>query len=782
MSRTARWVGVVAVALAVALLAGWWFAGRGTTDAPERPAEEAAEPATPVPTMVDEETEDRAARQSGGSPTVATTTPKPEASGAVVSGRLVFAETGAPAVDRTIRISQQEEVEERRTAESDAEGWFFIADVAEGRYRASLIDDELIVVPETAVFDVGGDRPAEGLVIQVARGGAVRGRVYDADSGAGIPGVEVRAWSFYRPAQALETSAVTDGDGRYEIAGLAPGNYEIQRRFARGYGMPLAGEGEGRDVVVRLGAVTGEVNFALSRGLRISGRVVDASGAPIADVQVYGASTGGSIAGNRGDPVVDATKTGEDGSFVLGGYAADARVNLLPEKAGYALLDADPAGALVELNDEALTGVRLVLGPEAAISGTVVTADGEPKAGVNMYAEHVSRPEDRKSRSTSSADGSITFDKLKPGRYRLMFSDVPGWRPDEAQVVRVREGEQVEGIRIVYPENRGLSISGRVTDVHGRALSEALVTVFGKGDTRTNAKGRYEVEELEARDYTIAVKMDGYSAIDRSQVPAGSTGVDFTLMELAAVEGRVVSASTGEPVTAFDLKHEVQSADFKRSYGFKQMRDPDGRFRFETDAGDVTVMVRAEGYAPAREAIGQVAPGRTKRDVIVRLTDGAVLAGRVTNRSGAPVGEASFSLAQGPVQETLGASNPDGSYRLTTVPPGPTILRVTPPGYAPAEIAVNLSPGTETRHDVVVRAGGVIEGRLMLGDNPHAFWPVYVTTSLNDRVEGRTDAKGHYRFENVPAGAATIEVFSYPGDPVSIDVVDGETFEVNFDR
>lgn len=695
--------------------------------------------------------------------------------GAAVAGQLVYSDSGAPVANMEVRISQ-EDGEERLSAQSDAEGWFFFANAAAGRYHAGIVDDELVVVPETAIFDVDENGGPEDLVIRVATGGVVKGRVYDADSGEGIAGIEILALT--GGLTSVSTfNARTGSDGRYEFKGLAAGRYAIQRRFAQGYGLP-GGMGDTRDVMVRLGKASADVDFALNQRLRISGHVVDESGAPLAGIVVYGTSASSH---SLEDQTADTAKTRDDGSFVVGGFSTGADVSLFLDNR-WTLFNADPAGGRVRLEDHDVTGVRLVVGPGATISGTVVTAQGDPKAGVSMYAQRVSPADGRKFSNESSFNGSITFQGLNPGTYRLMFADVPGWRADEAQTVTVPKGGRVTGLKIIYPENRGLSISGRVTDAHGSALSGATVSVFGSREVRTDISGQYQVDSLESREYTMTVRIEGYSTVNRRRVSAGSTGVNFALKQYASVEGRVVSRRTGDPVTEFDLAREVVSPDGnRRSWRFRRVLDPEGRFRFQADEGDVTVKVRAEGYAPARVPIGPVAGGTAKGDVIVRLTTGAVLTGRVRSRSGAAVGGAEFTLVQTAAREPLGLSNPDGSYRLTSVPAGSTILHITPPGYAPTEIAVNLSPSTETQRDVVVNDGGAIEGVVTLDGNPFAGFLVSVTTTLNDVVETRIDSEGYYRIPNLPAGAAKVKVLGRSDKPVTIEVVDGETYEVNFD-
>lgn len=58
-------------------------------------------------------------------------------------------------------------------------------------------------------------------------GAGLRGRIADTATGAPLPGVEVVARNTF---DSQEHSAVTDGDGRYELDGLAAGVYELEAR------------------------------------------------------------------------------------------------------------------------------------------------------------------------------------------------------------------------------------------------------------------------------------------------------------------------------------------------------------------------------------------------------------------------------------------------------------------------------------------------------------------------------------------------------------------------
>lgn len=990
MSRTARWIGVVAVVLAVAVLAGWWFAGRGTTDAPEpatepapeRPAEDAVEPAAPIP-MVEEEAEPQATSEPSETASITAAFPKrtrddvgpgriygevvmpedtpmpadmrvtlrsydndaalvsfdteversatPDAEGnfdfrelplgryalyatsagytmqttssltprrrerrevlrvvpggtvsgrvvnearepvegarvftagwdisgqerfaprsravtsqvvtdadgtfvmrhlrqtgpgdqgyrlavkaegyatylseyltagtqgvefvltrgGVVNGQLVHRGSGAPGAEKTVALASELAVE-RLHARSDAEGWFFMAGVPDGAHTLRLIDEELVVVPETATFSVQDGAAAEELVVQVARGGVIRGRVYDVDTETGIAGVDLMAGPVeHSLPQSL--SAQTDAEGRYQFAGLPPGTYLIGYRNIEGYPEPRSTDDGERLVTANYETETSGVDFGLSRGLRILGRVVDEDGRPVSNAMVYANAY-------RGGRVNDHDVTGEDGRFEVAGFQPFTEVNVSARKGGHAALEAEPPNGRVQLEDTDLSGVRFVLGAEASISGKIVDRYNQPKAGVQMYARSDSQVNTGSPVERSGADGSIRFEGLGPGEYRLMFSGLRGrWNADDAQTVTVEKGEQVTGVIIRYPEPEGLTISGRVMDTQGEPIGNANIRMTSPGwqDVDTGPDGTYEIAGLEEGVYTLFAASYNHSTSDSVSARAGSSGVNFVLKELAAIEGRVISARTGEAVTAFRVRGEKQGGN---SYWvrdeYQAVRDAEGRFRItDVEEGRITVEVQAEGFADASQDIGHVSGGDTRDGVLIRMDDGAVLTGEVVDGNGRGVGRAQLFLGELPDEWrrpdlVRGHSNADGSFRLGSLPGGTVQISAYHREYAPATVTLRLSTTRDNHARVVLGLGGAVEGRVTLNGAPMSGEHVNVhTVGGRDSKSGQTDEDGRYRVAGLSEGTAQVRASIQTGggsrnQHQQVEIAEGFVAEANFD-
>jgi hypothetical protein len=103
---------------------------------------------------------------------------------------------------------------------------------------------------------------------------------------------------------------VLDGDGRYRVDGLPPGRY-LATVAARGFAPP-------REREVEIGTGESRLDFALSRGGRLVGRVSDAASHQAiagALVTLEGAPDTSAL------PTASSARTGGDGRFTLDGLA-----------------------------------------------------------------------------------------------------------------------------------------------------------------------------------------------------------------------------------------------------------------------------------------------------------------------------------------------------------------------------------------------------------------------------------------------------------------------------
>ncbi|HZR11046.1 MAG TPA: carboxypeptidase regulatory-like domain-containing protein, partial [Myxococcales bacterium] len=162
-----------------------------------------------------------------------------------------------------------------------------------------------------------------------AASGLLRGRVFDARTGAPVAAFAVALWR--REGLAVSTmlaaASFIDPSGAYEISGLSPGTYEAAA-MAAGYAWSSY-------AVVQVADSPVQADFRLEPGARIRGIVTDdATKQPIAGVAL-------SLEGRRGDapdlpvaPLSPEAESGPDGRFALEHVPADA-ISVRARKTGY---------------------------------------------------------------------------------------------------------------------------------------------------------------------------------------------------------------------------------------------------------------------------------------------------------------------------------------------------------------------------------------------------------------------------------------------------------------
>ncbi|HZT59672.1 MAG TPA: TonB-dependent receptor [Pyrinomonadaceae bacterium] len=114
---------------------------------------------------------------------------------------------------------------------------------------------------------------------------------------------------------------------------------------------------------------------------------------------------------------------------------------------------------------------------------------------------------------------------------------------------------------VAHAQGRGASVSGRVTDPQGAAISGASVTIYARARTQlrlsttTDAQGAYRFERLAPGEYLIEAEAKGFA---RSAARAFTVGRDAQAaldvrLEVAAVSEQVVVTAADSPQTVDEV-------------------------------------------------------------------------------------------------------------------------------------------------------------------------------------------------------------------------------------
>ena len=254
---------------------------------------------------------------------------------------------------------------------TDAKGAFQIGGIAAGKVRLQASGKGF--VPARTELELGLGETKVGVVLQLASGFAIAGRVVD-DTGKPIADARVVAQKkTVEGGMTIETtrgdaSTKTDSSGTFLLSGLDDTVVTIHAS-SRGYQ-----RGKVDDVAVG----SSEVLIRLARCGSIEGILVDGAGQPIAasEVSVESDSTGGLVLVRNSN----STKTAADGTFRLDNVSP-GQVQLHAE--GTSHRPTEPQTLQVRPG-ELLKGVRLVARIGTTVVALVVDAAGAPVEGATV--------------------------------------------------------------------------------------------------------------------------------------------------------------------------------------------------------------------------------------------------------------------------------------------------------------------------------------------------------------------------------------------------------------
>ena len=337
--------------------------------------------------------------------------------------------------------------------------------------------------------------------------GRIRGRVVAADTNLPLRGARVVA--FIDDGQPPR-QAVTDADGRYEVAQLPAGAFMVSASmdgylsFAYGQRRVRVME-TGTEVQVATAQAVERIDISLPRAGVIVVRMTDEAGEPLANAQVdiqryqYGpngqrrltsAPTG--VPG----PLARTNDRGELRAFGLmpGEYTVRATVQSIRSGAGVTTTDkgegfaptyypgatrvADAQFVTIGVGDERTVQFPMVASRLHRITGRIVASDGQPPTRMGLQLA----PGEGESgviygAGTAAADGTFAIGGVPDGSYTLQVRQnarssieelragrasgpVGGVRGESVSVPLTVRGEDVTDLRIVT--SRGATISGRV--------------------------------------------------------------------------------------------------------------------------------------------------------------------------------------------------------------------------------------------------------------------------------------------------------------------------------
>ncbi len=411
-----------------------------------------------------------------------------------------------------------------------------------------------------------------GVNAVLARGGEIRGTVTDATTGLPLSGIYVSA-----SGENGFDAGLTDSSGNYVLRGLGSGSYQVWARTLLDSVNLVEQE---RTVTVSAPSATTGVDFAMSPGGTITGRVTGPGGTPLDGIAVFISNQDGSYqkyAYTNASGVYQATGM-PSGEYTVFFRPAD----YIPER--YNDRPADEQGDPITVTaPETVANIDAQLARGGGIRGKVTDATtGQPLEGVGVSILDMNG--NVVESKYTAADGTYEIAGILPsGSYLVHFSSY-SYNASCAYISAYYGGaqtlEEATPVNVTAPNvtpnvdaqlKRGSIIFGRVTEAGtGAPITKGTVIVRNaQGVVVTTGwltflGGYHTGSALPSGSYTVQFTDGDGGYVDEFYddkptlatatpvvvtAPNDVTGIDAELVKGGIISGRATDAATGAPFT-----------------------------------------------------------------------------------------------------------------------------------------------------------------------------------------------------------------------------------------
>ena len=624
--------------------------------------------------------------------------------GAVLAGRVVdrASRQVVGAANVQARLVEGMRAGRSRPVASDDSGAFRLTGLGPGDYVVDVRSGAR--AGRSRVVRLGPGQAREDVLVELDGGRRMLGQVVDARGRAVGRATVLLSHS----GGAVPVATVSDTGGAFHFDGQLPGRYELTARTADGQ--------RGRRPAIVADTDVAGLTLRLEPEVVVEGRVVDASGAAVANARVaVFADPFGTAGGPR--PMAAATST-DDGRFRFTGLER----GMVGVRAEHARAGTGTWGAEM-LEWGARREVTVHLAARASLAGVVRFDDGRVAPGAVVYAESPNQRERSTMRAVAGADGRYLLTGLNPGPHRVTASREGGharFRPDVAWTP-IAENEQKQ-LDFVVPRRE--TIRGTVQLPDGTPAPGAVV-IAGIGDYKpltgsalramADDRGRFTIDDLDQDViYTLWADLAGFSEAKLRGILAGNQDVVLDLLPEAVHRWRggrspgprgqgLRARLRADPVARRMRSRRLRAACRRRSIirsersrCARSRRAPTGWRRVRPTAAWATASVRLSSGDVRRDVRITLGGLMTVRGTVVDDATAAPLAGVAIN---VPSAEGGAPLRDGRPAVVTDAG---GHFEFTDVPYTRTLalaFQITDPSYL-LEVEYVLVPPSADRLDV----------------------------------------------------------------------------------
>lgn len=495
-------------------------------------------------------------------------------------GKIIDAVTRRPVPEfevQMIRVKREVYTEDPPITRSfkSATGRFVWKDLDPGDWRAA------VAAPGYQVFNVDDLQITAGkatreFVMPLFRGFAVRGRVYELSTGAGIveAGIGFRRGGpqGHRRSGAYAKSS---DDGSFILDGV-PGGDIILTVGARDHAY--------RELAIVVDEKTPPQEIALSAGGTIAGMVTTTAGVPVKG-SVWLDGPGPTYSGGTNDAGQFSYSHMPPGRY---GVTADTSAGSGRQE-------------FVLQQDEIKDGITLIVGAGRSVRGTIRGLRLEQLQDAQIMLRTESG--DAFARTKPDERGAYVVKGVPPGPATLMVY-APDRHLDKSVVVPT---DQDLTLDVAFPP--GARLSGRVTQggkpvpnkmIWMRAEREKSGTLY---NTASSAEGDYEIEGVPPGEYFLRAHED----IGRRITIAGDTVLNIDIPK-AQLSAHVLEEGSTVPIVGANVHVRGTAAETNRVRGDTQTNDFGQFVLTGIEPGEIMLLVYQPGYELHREKIPYSSP------------------------------------------------------------------------------------------------------------------------------------------------------------------------------
>ncbi len=355
------------------------------------------------------------------------------------------------------------------------------------------------------------------------------------------------------------------------------------------------------------------------------------------------------------------------------------------------------------------------------------------------------------------------------------------------------QGTPGERVTVDFQMSVGQPIGGKVIGSDGAGIKDAVILAYNtgnnvsyRGEAKSLEDGTFALMNLHPGSYILQCEAKGYRQQKLSRVAVGDMNVIIDMLAQACVNGRVVD-NAGNPVTAFTVAVRrlaptqvpgigVPSEETGVKENFTGATD--GNFQLcGLDPGTYTLLANSNTSAPTFSEAFSITADRPSINMVVKLSRGGSIKGRIVGANGAPIGGAVVTshddtFADDPNDPMFGMMIPtnttsrrvvttsEGMFELRFLTPEKYQLRINHPSFAQGmqrDIMVVDGQPTDVG-PITLQVGGTVKGTVVgPGGTPLRGGFVHMESESSDIVlDTRSDAEGRFSFTHVKPNNYTL--------------------------